>query len=160
MFYLLSISQTIKLKNELGADGIIVFQSASLDLEQSTASVFDSSTINLLNAGDHLLHLCIRRRDNAIVVNSLTAGGDWGPEETKPHQGKFIGPNTTIMIYDHGDHYQILFDYHTVHYYKKRILKSATSISYGIADGQSLVFSNPLAVTTYSSMAQFVAGGG
>jgi hypothetical protein len=64
------------------------------------------------------------------------------------------------MIYDHGDHYQILFDYHTVHYYKKRILKSATSISYGIADGQSLVFSNPLAVTTYSSMAQFVAGGG
>jgi len=86
MFYLLSVSQTIKLKNELGADGIIVFQSASLDLEQSTASVFDSSTIDLLNAGDRLLHLCIRRRDNAIAVNSLTAGGDWGPEETTPRQ--------------------------------------------------------------------------
>ncbi|KAF8251999.1 galectin [Wilcoxina mikolae CBS 423.85] len=161
MFYLLSVSQTIHLKNELKGDGIIVFQSAELDLTPSTTgtNVLDSMSVNLKNGGDYLLHLCICRAENAIVLNSRTATGNWGSEERETLGGKFVGLNTTITIYDHGDRYQILFNYHTVHYYTKRILKSKTRISYYINEGQSLTLSNPLAVTTYSSLEKLVGSG-
>jgi Galactoside-binding lectin len=160
MFYLLPLTQSIKLKAEFKAEGIVVFQSASLDLSPSKTGTnsLDNTAINLMsNEGDYLLHISIRRPENAIVFNSMPANGNWGTEERVTLQGKFVGPNTTIMVYDHGDRYQILFDYHTVHYFVKRIKKNATNISYSINKDQTPPFSNPLAVSTYASMAKFVA---
>lgn len=161
MFYLLPLSQTVNLKSEFIADGIIVFQSATLDLNPSKTgtNTIDNTAVNLLNSGDNLLHISIRRPENAIVFNTLPANGNWGTEERVTLQGKFVGPNTTITVYDHGDRYQILCDYHTVHYYTKRIKKNVTSVSYTINQGQTPPFSNPLAVTTYSSMDKLVAAG-
>jgi len=155
MFYLLSLTQTCELKDDFTADGIIVFQSDKLDLNSPGN---DNTAISLLNSGDCLLVIAIRRYENAIVFNSKTAEGDWGPEERETLDDKFPGPNTTITVYDHGDRYQILFDYHTVHYYTKRITKNANSISYTVNPDQTPSFSDPLAVTTYTSMEQFVPG--
>ncbi|KAF8538668.1 galectin [Trichophaea hybrida] len=155
MFYLLPLTQTVELRDDFTTDGIIVFQSDKLDL---TPSGIDNTSISLLNAGDCLLVIAVRRNDNTIVFNSKTAEGGWGPEETETLEDKFPGPNTTITVYDHGDRYQILCDYHTVHYYTKRIEKNANSISYTINPDLTSPFSNPLAVTTYTSMEQFVPG--
>ncbi|KAF8244381.1 Galectin-3 [Wilcoxina mikolae CBS 423.85] len=161
MFYLLPLTETISLNTDFQADGIIVFQSATLDLNpsQTGTNTIDNTAVNLLHSGDYLLHVSIRRRENAIVFNSRAANGNWGTEERETLDGRFVGPNTTITVYDHGDRYQILFDYHTVHYYNKRIQKNADSISYTINQGQTPPFSNPLAVTTYSTMPELVAAG-
>jgi hypothetical protein len=156
MFYLLDQDQTCELKQELKADGIVVFQSATLDLTPSATGTgqLDNTFINLNVGGDKVLHISIRRPENAVVFNARTATGNWGPEERITLQGSFRGPCTTITVYDHGDRYQILFDYHTVHYFNKRIHKNAgvTSVSYGSNPDQTPPFSRTLAMSTYSNM--------
>jgi len=154
MFYLLPLTQSVNLKRELNADGIVVFQSASLDLDPSKIN----TAVNLKNEGDILLHVSIRCGEKVIVFNSKTATGNWGPEERESLENRFVGPDTTITVYDHGDRYQILFDYHTVHYYLKRIHKNATSVSYTVNQDKTSPFSDPLGVFAYASMKELVAG--
>ncbi|KAF8245496.1 hypothetical protein K440DRAFT_651641 [Wilcoxina mikolae CBS 423.85] len=146
MFYLLPLTQTIALENKFKAHGIYVFQFALLDLNPS--SVADNNSVNLMDSGDFLLHISIRREAGVIVFNTVDL------------LGRFVGPTTTITIYVHGDRYHILCDYHTVHYYNKRIKKNATSVAYLIGPNQTSPFSTPLAVTTYNSMGNRVSGSG
>ncbi|KAA8893847.1 galectin [Sphaerosporella brunnea] len=159
MFYLLNLDQTVKLSQEFKPDGIIVFHSAILDLNPSKTgtSEIDNTAINLKHGNDILLHISIRRKENAVVFNSKTANGNWGAEERIVLKGAFSGPNTTITVYNHGDRFQILFDYHTVHYYNKRIQANADNVSYNRNPDQTPPFSNPLAFSTYSSLAKMVA---
>ena len=161
VFYLLPITETVTLKSEFKAENIIVFQSAKLDLTPSTGSGIDNTAVNILDdAGDYLLHISIRRKENAIVLNSKTAGGAWGKEERVTLEGRFVnGLNTTIAVYDHGDRFQVLIDYNTIHYYDKRILENGTAISYAINPDQVSPFSDTLAVTTYEAFANIVPNG-
>lgn len=161
VFYLLPITQTVTLKSQFKAENIIVFQSAKLDLTPSTGPGIDNTAVNILDAaGDILLHVSIRRAENAIVFNSLPVNGAWGTEERVTLRGLFgNGLNTTITIYDHGDRFQILIDYKTVHYYAKRIQANGTAISYAINPGQISPFSNTLSVTTYDSFANIIPNG-
>ncbi|EDR12978.1 galectin [Laccaria bicolor S238N-H82] len=130
--------QTVTLKTPFKAENIIVFQSAKLDLTPSTGPGIDNTAVNILDAaGDVLLHVSIRRAENAIVLNSRPANGARGTEERVPLKGLFVNaPNTTITVYDHGDRFQILIDYKTVHYYAKRIQANGTAILYTINPGQ------------------------
>ena len=162
VFYLLPITKSVTLKSEFKAENIIVFQSAKLDLTPSTGSGIDNTAVNILDAaGDYLLHISIRRAQNAIVLNSKTAGGAWGTEERVTLEGRFVddGLNTTIAVYDHGDRYQVLIDYKTIHYYNKRILENGSAVSYTINADQVSPFSDTLAVTTYDSFANIIPNG-
>jgi hypothetical protein len=159
MFYLLHLDQTINLKRDFKPDGIMVLHSATLDLtpSQTGTGEIDNTAINLKHGGDILLHISIRRKEDAVVFNSKTANGNWGTEERVPLQGTFRGPNTTITVYNHGDRFQILFDYHTIHYYNKRIQANANSVSYGRNPNQTPPFSDTLALSTYASLGKMVA---
>jgi hypothetical protein len=123
MFYLLPIGEKVELKQEFKAENIIVFQSAKLDLTPSSGTGIDNTYVNIISADNNiLLHISIRRAQNAIVLNSRTADGPWGTEERVTLEGRFVnGLNTTITVYDHGDRFQVLIDYNTIHYYEKRI---------------------------------------
>ncbi|PVF99326.1 galectin [Serendipita vermifera] len=157
MFYIIPLTKTVTLKSELKADGIVIFQSAKLDLHPSPTgtNTIDNTALNLINGNDILLTISIRRVENAVVFNSMLNNG-WGNEERIPLQGAFKGNDTTVMVYDHGDRYQILFNYHTVKYYNKRSQKNATSLSYAINADQVSPFSDSIAANTYTSMAKLL----
>nr|BAJ72707.1 galectin homolog [Laccaria amethystina] len=160
VFYLLPLSQTVQLAQPFQAENIIVFQSAQLDLTPNPGRGHDNTSVNIFSAaGDILLTISIRRAENAIVMNSLPASGNWGTEESVPLEGRFVngGLNTTITVYDHGDRFQVLIDYNTIHYYAKRIQKNGTAVSY-LTD-QASPFSNTLAVTTYKAFASIIPNG-
>ena len=161
VFYLLPITKTVTLKSEFKAEDIIVFQSAKLDLTPSTGPGIDNTAVNILDAaGDVLLHVSIRRKEDAIVLNSKPADGPWGTEERVPLKGLFGNvPNTTISVYDHGDRFQVLIDYKTIYYFVKRIQKNGTAVLYSINPDQISPFSDTLAVTTYDSFANIIPNG-
>jgi hypothetical protein len=161
MFYLLPIGEKVELKQEFKAENIIVFQSAKLDLTPSSGTGIDNTYVNIISADNNiLLHISIRRAQNAIVLNSRTADGPWGTEERVTLEGRFVnGLNTTITVYDHGDRFQVLIDYNTIHYYEKRIHENGTAVSYNTNEGHTSPFSDVLAVTTYDSFASIIPNG-
>ncbi|KAF9236897.1 hypothetical protein BU15DRAFT_49453 [Melanogaster broomeanus] len=109
--YTLKIGGTVGLNADLTTDGIIIFRSASLDLTPVNNAGIDNASINLNDGnGNRLLHVSFRRAENAIVFNTSTNEG-WGPEERVALGGKFFKPDITLMVYDHGDRFQILIDY-------------------------------------------------
>jgi len=163
MLYLLPINGQVTLASDFQNEGIIIFQSAKLDLTATAAAGdpnLDNTSINLLNsAGDITLHIAFRSIQNVILFNS-TIGGGYGAEETVPLAGAFVGPDHTVTVYDHGDRFQILIDYHTVKYYNKRSTTNATAVSYGTNVNQvASPFSSTLTVETYSSFANIVPRG-
>ena len=162
VFYLLPITQTVTLKTPFKAENIIVFQSAKLDLTPSPGPGIDNTAVNILDAlGDVLLHVSIRRKEDAIVLNSKPANGPWGTEERVPLKGLFVSdaPNTTITVYDHGDRFQVLIDYKTIYYFVKRIKENGNAVLYYINPDQVSPFSDTLAVTTYDSFANIIPNG-
>ena len=92
-------------------------------------------------------------------MNSRPANGTWGKEERVPLKGLFVGLNTTITVYDHGDRYQVLIDYKTIHYFVKRIKENGNAVLYSINPDQISPFSDTLAVTTYDSFANIIPNG-
>ena len=161
VFYLLPITESVTLKSEFKAENIIVFQSATLDLGPNTGTGGDNTHVDINSTdGDVLLTVAIRRAENAIVLNSKPADGSWGKEERVKLEGLFVnGLNTTITVYDHGDRFQVLIDYNTIHYFVKRIQKNGTAVSYLINANSSSPFSDTLAVTTYDSLANIIPNG-
>ena len=157
-FYLLGLNKTIPLKDELKDDGIVVFQSTTLDLKAT--SVSDNTALNLIDsAGNIILHISIRRQAGTIVFNTKPANGGWANEDVIQLQNRFVGPSITVAVISHPDRFQVLFDYHTVHYFIKRSKANAKSVAYGINAGQTNLLSETLGVTTYSSLAQVFSGG-
>jgi hypothetical protein len=137
-----------------------LYSNRHLDFSPSKTgtNTIDNTAFNLLDkAGDILLHISFRRPENAIVFNTCPKNGGWGKEERVTLSGTFIGADTTVTVYDHGNRYQILIDYHTVHYYEKRINQPTSCVSYTINENQTPPFSNPIAVSTYSSLAKIMA---
>ncbi len=127
---------------------MIVFQSAGWD--EQTSRTDDNTSINLMNdAGDCLLHISLRQQQDVIVLNSRIADGNWGPEECERLKGTFLSPSYNIAVVDHGDRYELLVSYQTVHYYAKRLAGLLTHTSYCIKDGQgSSPLSDSLVVST------------
>ncbi|EAU92504.1 CGL3 lectin [Coprinopsis cinerea okayama7 len=152
MFHILRLESTVDLSEPLKDNGIIVFQSDKLDLEPSPnlgPTGIDNTNVNLINAkGDVLLHIGIRRRENAFVFNSIPYGESRGPEERIPLEGTFGDRrDPSITVFDHPDRYQIMIDYKTVYYYKKRLEGRCEKVSYKINEGQTPPFSDVLGVT-------------
>ncbi|EDR05834.1 galectin [Laccaria bicolor S238N-H82] len=156
MSYHLPVHQTVALKKEFKVENIIVFRSTKLDLTPSFGPGIDNTSVNIMSAADdYLLHINIsfRRAQKAIVFNSKRANRSWGPEERVTLEGLFLnGLHTTITVYDHGDRFQVLIDYKTIHYYVKRFHKNGAAVLYKYNTNFS-VFSETLDVTMYDSFA-------
>ena len=158
-FHFLNIGKTIRLKNEFKAGGIVVFRSATLDLHPAPSeSGHDNPSVNVVRGDNILLHIAIRRTENAFVFNSKPTGGEWGHEERKPLKDAFKRKQTSIIVYDHGDRFQVLIDYNTIIYYKKRIAGNSDGFSYYV-DATLSPFSNPLVVSVYTSLAGIIPSG-
>ncbi|TGZ82563.1 galectin [Ascodesmis nigricans] len=133
VYYQLAINSTVQLKGPAPTDSVIVIQSSSLETHPSASSGFDNTHINLKNAnGDILLTIAPRFSQNAIVFNSRTVNGNWGPEEREVLEGKFKTDTPSIVIYEHPDRYQVFFDFNPVKYYDKRIQGPTASVEYAI----------------------------
>lgn len=157
--HFINIGKTIKLKSEFKEGGIVVFRSTSLNLNPTpTPSGNDNTNINIMRGDNFLLHISIRRRENAFVFACKPAGGNWSHDERRPLGEAFKRKQTSITVCDHGDSFQVLIDYHTIIYYKKRIAGNADSFSY-LVDAISSPLSNPLAVDIYSSLAGMIPAG-
>ncbi|KAI9740318.1 MAG: hypothetical protein M1834_004897 [Cirrosporium novae-zelandiae] len=154
MSYFLPIGETVALQKSVEPGGIIIFQSGIWDADLPRKK--DNTRLNLFNGDDCLLCISIRRKENAIIFNSHVANGTWGCEERVPLQGAFVTPNINIMVYDHGDRYQILVSYQTVHYYLKRINVNTTNVSYAANPNKLSPLSDMLVVSTYDSMEEMV----
>ena len=154
MSYLLPLGEVVPLQKAVERGSVVIFQSAFWNPDAAGSD--DNTSVNLLDQGDFLLQIAIRNGENAIVFNTRTANGKWGTEEREPLQGSFVRPNTSITVYDHGNRFEILFSGQTVHYYDKRINRNATSVFYKI-NQQSSPFSDPLVVSTFTSMSELFA---
>ncbi|KAF8460917.1 galectin [Kalaharituber pfeilii] len=156
-FYLLKLGGALTLSNAVQADGIVIFQSAFVDVR--SCPVGDNTSFNLLNrSGDCLLHITFRRPKNVIVFNARRHDGGWGSQESIPLAGAFKTDGlATVTVYDHGDRYQILIDGRTVHYFQKRFHDAATQVSYG-TDASPPPFSDPVAVTQFQNIGELSAG--
>ena len=101
------------------------------------------------NLGDFLLHISFRRYEDAVVLNSRTASGPWGPELRFLSLERTFGPNlfaATIVVKDVGNSYQIFINCNYLATYVKRIGGDAIEASYLIGTGQDSIFSNPINV--------------
>ncbi|KAF9525370.1 Galectin-3 [Crepidotus variabilis] len=158
-FHQVRLNQTATLPEPVKVDGIIIFRSSEVNMNNLQNGESDNTSLNLLNANeDNMLHISIRRLQNAIVFTTMSNGGGWGPEERVELKGRFDGPNSTIAIFNHPDMYQIIANGRTIHYFKKRIQGDVVKIRYGTNTGQPSVFSDPIAVETYKDWAALVPG--
>lgn len=155
MSYLLPANGTVELKSPVGAQGIITFQSASLDLTRGPKD--DNTSVSIKNGKEILLAISVRCFQSAIVFNNMTADGKWGVEVWKELSGAFVGPNYNIMIIDHDDRYQILFSNRTIHYFTKRSPNKVDTVQYSLLEQQKTsAYALALVVTTCDSIGELV----
>jgi Galactoside-binding lectin len=153
MLYHAAVNTPVQLASPFVPESIAIIRSTSL----AAINGSQNAAFNLLSdAGDILLHITIRATEQVIVLNSQVKNGEWGAEERISLADRFKGPNPTITIYNHGDRFQILFDYVTVKYFTKRIDKTATSIAYNADEAKGLLFSNVVTVDVLASFAELI----
>nr|AAB06178.1 galactose binding lectin [Coprinopsis cinerea] len=144
MLYHLFVNNQVKLQNDFKPESVAAIRSSAFNSKGGT------TVFNFLSAGENiLLHISIRPGENVIVFNSRLKNGAWGPEERIPYAEKFRPPNPSITVIDHGDKFQIRFDYGTSIYYNKRIKENATAIAY---NAESSLFSSPVTVDVHGSL--------
>ena len=88
-FYLLPIHETIRLETQFKADGVLIFQSASLNMDSCVSRNTEGVWINILDASNNsILHMSIRRGQGTIAFNHLIASNNqWGWEHTITETG-------------------------------------------------------------------------
>ncbi|KIJ99635.1 hypothetical protein K443DRAFT_679812 [Laccaria amethystina LaAM-08-1] len=155
-FYIVPIHETIRLEAPFRPGGILIFQSASFNMDSCVSRNGEGVWINILDASNNtILHMSIRRGEDTIFFCDCK-NNHWGREQRVPLKGLFKEPNPTIVIYDHGDRYQVMVDYVTVTHYEKQIKKDCIAVVYDKDPDQVSPFSNTLAMTAYTSFADVI----
>ncbi|KAH6891848.1 galectin-2 [Coprinopsis sp. MPI-PUGE-AT-0042] len=132
MLYHLSPNTKVQLQSAFKAESIAIIRSSKL--------AFDAS-----QDGDTALHISIRPKEQVVVFNTRVKDGAFGPEERISFNDRFKNPNPTITVYDHGDRFQVLFDYATVKYFNKRSEKDVAAILYA---AYQRIFRKPICLQT------------
>ena len=139
----------IKLDRPFSNGAIVHFNSLHLDLTPDPYSASDISSVNLVNDQDIILQISFRRRDDQIVMGSKR-DQTWDRfPETIELRSAFRDVRTTVTVISWDDHYQVVFDGKVTQSYQKRGPTEATAVSYEAADGQTLVFSDPITVDVF-----------
>jgi Galactoside-binding lectin len=153
MLYHLTPGAPSKLATPFAPESIAILRSAKLGF----AATQNATVVNVeTDAGDILLHISLRPKENVVVFNTRVAGGNWAAEERIPLADRFKNANPSITIYNHGDRFQVLFDYVTVKYFNKRIDKVGTVIAYNADEASGLAFSKVVTLDVHASFAELV----
>ncbi|KAJ5890227.1 hypothetical protein N7504_011037 [Penicillium tannophilum] len=152
----LKVNSFIPFKEVLKADGVVIIDSASLDLTPAKTSGIDNTQIFLNEGkngdGDILFLLSIRRAENQIVFNT-NIDNAFGKEVRISLENRFKGKTPSILIHDQGEGYEVFIDWKHALYFEKRAPgKIAQSVSYGVNSGQTPAWSSSLKVKVYASM--------
>ncbi|TFK18261.1 hypothetical protein FA15DRAFT_675404 [Coprinopsis marcescibilis] len=162
MSYILQNHQTVKLHRELLPQSIVVVQSETFN---HTVAAGPSVIEFLSHSGNVLLHIALRPHENTIRFDHRYFNASWVRRETIDFYDAGFQQNkpvTTIMVLDHGDKYQVFFDYNpAAFYYKKGIFhENIVAVRYnGDQDYHSQahrVFGDNLRVSTYDSMRELM----
>ena len=154
-FYLLPINKIIRLEAQFKAGGVLIFQSAGLNMNSCVSHGCRGVWINILDASNNtILHMSIRRGEGSLIFNDFNRG--WGRQQDVPLKGLFKEPNPTIVFYDNGDRYQVMIDYLIVAYFEKRTKEDGVAVVYGKDPEQVSPFSNTLAMTAYTSFSDLI----
>lgn len=155
MHYILQAGAIVYFRKKFTSDGIIILRSSTIDLFNS-----ENTDINLHNAsGQVVLHISLRRDENVIVFNTYR-DNHWEVEERVGFEGNFtsedghIELSPSITICDHEDRFQVMINYRTIHYFKKRFLDNAAAVSYN--SSHKPLFSDILDVDVYPSLANLL----
>ncbi|KAH7106381.1 hypothetical protein BKA62DRAFT_825919 [Auriculariales sp. MPI-PUGE-AT-0066] len=142
----LYLSKEIDFSRPIGDGGSVQFYSNTVNLVPDFGYYIDNTNINIESSdGDTLLHVSVRRVENAIVFNSLPKGGEWGTEERVALLGVFERTDATFTVRLNGAEWHILVDGRPIKTYHQRIHKPAVTASY--RSNNRPVFSDPLLVT-------------
>lgn len=148
--------KSINLATEVKQDGIIVIKSSTVNLTASSAS--DRAQINLLNATDDiLLHIGLRRDCDIIAFNTKPKNGSWGSENNVHYlRNLFLHPSdgSSITIIDLGDRFQVLFDFKTIHFFKKRLGGNVAKLAYFLDPDSGSPLADILDVTVHTDYSQ------
>ena len=138
------------MRDDFTSDGILILRSPTFDFicgGDATLDLHDDD-------GNVVLRIAFRRETNKILFNT-----GWEEEERVDFDRKSIGADATVTICDHRDRFQILINYRTVHYFKKRLQDgNVSSISYLIDVPNVSPFREYLTLTldTYSCLANLL----
>ncbi|KAJ3498106.1 hypothetical protein NLJ89_g10262 [Agrocybe chaxingu] len=145
-FYQIGINSTAKLVVPVTNDGIVIFRSSELNVNQNVPGgglKVNNTSLNLLaNDGSYLLHIGFRLVANTIVFNSRKPDGTWLQEKfVSSAVDHFTGP-TGIPP--------------TVIHYTKQIAGAASTLLYKVDEGEASLFSSTVAAETYTNLAALI----
>ncbi|RJE24069.1 hypothetical protein PHISCL_03605 [Aspergillus sclerotialis] len=149
----LPVNTKLPLKKELNTDGVILIDSARLNMEKASGSDIDNTAFNLLDSSssDVLFHFSVRRAEGQIVFNT-TQNGQWGKEVRISLENRFRSSTPSIMVHDQGDGFEVFIDWmHAIWFEKRDKTKKVKSISYSVNKDQSPVWSHELKVRVFDS---------
>ncbi|QSS48849.1 photo-regulated tyrosinase [Histoplasma capsulatum var. duboisii H88] len=147
----LHLNSSLDLKSDLTADGVIILDSTSVDLNQIQTDTIDNTQVTFKNGNDTLFLISFRRAEGQIVFNT-NLGGKWGPEERVSLDGKLKQPQAAIMVHDQGEGFEVSIDFVHVAWFKKRDPRPIKTLRYGTNKNQKPVLADVLKVSVYPSM--------
>ena len=143
-----SLSQRTPLSSPLTKDSLVILHSQQLNPTPEPHAYIDNTNVNFYNeGGDNILHISFRRVEKQIVFNTAPEGNNWEQEERVDLPGVLLRNDTYVIVYDHGDRYQILIDGRTVHHFTKRYGGDGVEVGYDVNEyTQNPIFSHTLGV--------------
>jgi hypothetical protein len=145
----LPLGESITFDKVLAPGGAVTFRSSSVNLQPDLSAAGDNTGVNLVSAeNDMLLHVSVRRKENAIVLNARLDAASWGTEERVPLAGAFEQKTATITALVQDASFVVLIDGIVVHTFAKRISKDVRGISYRANSGSAFADNIDITVTT------------
>ena len=128
----LGLNTRTQLSSPLTAGGLVILHSPQLFPTPEHDAYIDNTNVNFYNAGgNNILHISFRRAEQQIVFNTAPEGYNWEQEE-RVALPELRSNNTFIIVYDHGNRYQIIINGRTVHYFNKRYGGQGLEVSYEV----------------------------
>ena len=143
-----SLNERIGLSSPLTNDSLVILHSQELNPTPEPQAHIDNTNVNFYNEeGNNILHISFRRVEKQIVFNTAPDGVSWEREERVGLSDVLLRNDTFIVVYDHGDRYQILVDGRTVHHFNKRYGGEGVEVSYEVNKyTQNPIFSHTIDV--------------
>lgn len=150
-----SLNERTPLSSPLTNDSLVILHSQQLNLTPEPQAYIDNTNVNFYNEdGDNILHISFRRVEEEIVFNTAPEGSNWDQEERVALPGVLLRNDTYVVVYDHGDRYQILIDGRTVHHFTKRYGGDGVEVGYDVNEyTQNPIFSYTLDVQPVEALA-------
>ncbi|KAI1173331.1 hypothetical protein F4777DRAFT_581010 [Nemania sp. FL0916] len=126
------IGDTVALSSALRDGDVVSFIAESTTLKPDSSPNGDNTSLNLVSGDDdYLVHISIRRGNQTVVLNSRSADGNWGSEETFNFDGSFVdGSSSVVTVTLKGSNFLIAIEGKLRYTYARRIDKTVKGLRY------------------------------